>query len=175
MKIRTIRNTIITLVVIAAAAAFSYYVVIRPVQYNLGEKYYQSRVYDESSRIFSKLGNYKDSRSLYIRSLYHLGTIYYGAYNYLDAITVFGELADTLPGTEVLVTDSYYMMAIMEGIAGRYDSCMEILAGLGGYEKSDLILEAARNQSRDVLLTEHRIHVIPLSFGEVVRIYLSEK
>ncbi|MFO7637652.1 MAG: hypothetical protein R6W96_10145 [Clostridia bacterium] len=175
MKNRTIRNTIITLVVIAALAAVSYIVVIRPVQYNLGEKYYQSRVFDESSRIFSKLGNYKDSRSLYIRSLYHLGTMYYGAYNYLDAIAIFEELAGTLPGTEVLITDSYYMMAIMEGIAGRYDSCLDILAGLGGYAKSDLMMESARTKDRDALLTEYRIHVIPLSFGEVVRIYLSEQ
>ncbi|MFO7637135.1 MAG: hypothetical protein R6W96_07485 [Clostridia bacterium] len=63
----------------------------------------------------------------------------------------------------------------MEGIAGRYDSCMEILAGLGGYAKSDLMMESARTKDRDVLLTEYRIHVIPLSFGEVVRIYLSEQ
>lgn len=175
MKRKRILYTLIILSIIATGAAFGYFSVYRQVQYNLGERLYLGRAYEDSARKFRALGDFKDSRNLYIRSLYRTGDRYYQSYNYLLAIRAFEELASILPGTVVLVTDAYYMMAITEGYARRYEKALELLSALKGYAKSNQLMEAARNRNHAVFVNELRNHVPPLNFQEVMRLYLDSR
>ncbi|MCK5811554.1 MAG: hypothetical protein KAG94_01525 [Clostridiales bacterium] len=175
-KPKYFRNTMITLLIIAIVVSFSYFVVIRKINYNLGERYYLARIYPDAIKKLKPLGNYQDSKSLYIRSLYRQGELFYFTYNYKMAIDNFEELAIILPETKILVTDAIYMMAVHEGVNKRYASCITILKNnCYGYAKYYELLDAARAEYNKAFVLEHRNHVIALNYREVIGYYLNSK
>ncbi|MBN2851915.1 MAG: hypothetical protein JXQ23_04180 [Clostridia bacterium] len=174
-KPKYLRNSIIVLLIIAVVASFSYFVIIRKVNYNLGESYYLARLYEDAIIKLKPLGNYQDSRSLYIRSLYRQGEIYYESTNYMMALEKFEELKDILPETDLLITDTKYMMAVLEGVNQRYDESERLLNELDGYAKCNELIEAAKSTSVEPFITENRNHVIAMDFKSVIELYLNSK
>lgn len=170
------KPVVITVMIIALIASFTYFVVIRRVNFNLGERYYISKSYPEAISKLKPLGNYRDSYSLYIRSLYKQGMQYYDMGNYLDAMKYFGELADELPGAEKLVTDCKYMTAISEGSAGRFGEAIIILNGLEDCDSDcQTALEAASSRDGEFFIHEYKTHNIPMEMADVVNLYLDKK
>lgn len=174
-KPKYLRNTVIIILIIAVVASFSYFVVIRRVNYNLGENYYLARLYEEAIGKLEPLGNYKDSKSLYIRSLYRLGELYYESTNYVKAMETFEKLQEVLPDTDLLLTDTKYMMAVLEGVNQRYDDSILLLEELDGYSKCNELMAAAKEANVDPFITEHRNHVLAMDFKSVIELYLNSK
>lgn len=175
-KTKYFRNTIVTILIVAIVCSFSYFVVIRKINYNLGERYYLARLYPDAIKKLKPLGNYQDSKSLYIRSLYKQGELFYFTYNYTMSIDNFEELALILPETEILVMDAKYMMAVHEGVNQRYDECIAILKECCvGYANYSVLLDAARAGYNKAFVLEHRNHVIALDYAEVIGYYLNSK
>jgi len=174
-KPKYIRNIIIFLLFITIVSLLSYFIIIRQINYNLGERYYITKLYPDAIKKLKPLGDYKSSKSLYIRALYKQGLSYYNSYNYLLALESFKELSIILPETSALINDTNYMMALQEGINEHYDECIIILTTLSGYEKSNQLIKDANNKKHESFVIEHRTHVIIYTFKDIVDFYLNNK
>jgi len=174
-KPKYIRNAILSLLIIAIISTLSYFIVVRQINYNLGERYYVTKLYPDAIKKLKPLGDYKNSKSLYIRALYKQGLSYYNSYNYLLALESFEELALILPETTPLIDDTNYMMALQEGVNEHYDTCISILESLSGYEKSEQLIKDAMNKKHESFVNEHRTHAIVYTFKDVVDFYLNNK
>jgi len=174
-KPKYLRNILITILIIALVSTLSYFLVIRTVNYNLGEDYYLARLYPDAIKKLEPLGDFKDSKSLYIRSLYKQAEIYYVSYDYLNAIDYYTQLAQILPDTSILIQDSMYMMAILEGLNERYDECVLLLNKIEDYKSYQEAFEAANNKDNAFFVFEHRTHIKSLSYKEVISFYLNSK
>ena len=174
-KPKHIRNIIIIILIVAAIASFSYFTVVRTVNYNLGEDYYLARLYDDAISKLEPLGNYKDSKSLFIRSLYKQADIYYSAYDYISAMPYYEKLATILPETNILIDDTIYIMAILEGVNERYDECLLLLNDIKNYDNYNIALKAAEEKNNAFFVTEHRTHIRSIDYKTVISYYLNSK
>ena len=170
-----IRNILIIIIIVTTIASLSYFTVIRTVKYNLGEDYYLAHLYQDAINKLKPLGNYKDSKSLYIRSLYKQADIYYSAYDYINAIPYYEKLSVILPETNILIADTIYMMAILEGVNERYEQCLVLLNDIKDYNNYNIVLKAIEEKNNAFFVTEHRTHIRSIDYKTVISYYLNSK
>lgn len=174
-KRKILKPLIITIIIVALLASFTYFVVIRKVNYNLGERYYLGKLYPEAIQKLKPLGDYDNSYSLYIRSLYRQGKQYFDSYNYILAIKYFEDLAVELPGTQPLVDDCKFMMAVTEGAFGRFGECLIMLNKFDDFPDYDRIMEAAVNRDQDFFIFEYKTHRITMELKDVINVYINKE
>jgi|LSQX01.2.fsa_nt_gb tetratricopeptide (TPR) repeat protein len=127
-------------------------------RYRIAINALEDKNFDKATEIFTRLGDFKDSRTYVLQTKYEEGLDEIQARNYPHAIDIFSEL-EKYSDSEAKLLEAYYLHAADLVADGDLDEALKIYQSLKGYSDSENQIKLIHSMLGDIELKQGNILV----------------